>query len=108
MGRRGNPCDDAKAASFLKTLKHEEVHLNGYETVQDVARLPRSLKEGCHTIRLHSALGYLSPAQFEEVNTRKAACPRPPPARVRGAAQISPSAAPSLPCASASGGQRVW
>jgi putative transposase len=42
MGRRGNPCDNAKAESFMKTLKHEEVHLGGYGTFQDVAaRLPR-------------------------------------------------------------------
>ena len=74
MGRRGNPYDNAKAESFMKTLKHEEVHLAGYETFQDVAaRLPRFLAEVRNAKRPHATLGYLSPARFGEINTRKAA-----------------------------------
>jgi putative transposase len=74
MGRRGNPYDNAKAESFMKTLKHEEVHLGGYETFAGViARLPRFLEEVYNGQRLHSALGYLSPARFEAINTREAA-----------------------------------
>jgi putative transposase len=74
MGRRGNPYDNAKAESFMKTLKHEEVHLGGYETFADVvARLPRFLEDVYNAKRLHSALGYVSPVRFEQINTREAA-----------------------------------
>jgi putative transposase len=72
MGRRGNPYDNAKAESFMKTLKVEAVYPMGFETFADVAEhLPRFLERSYNRRHLHSALGYLSSMQFEDQHTRQ-------------------------------------
>lgn len=64
---RGNPYDNAFAESFMKTLKSNEVDLWEYETYLDVLeRVPAFLEQVYNRERVHSALDYLTPEEFEK------------------------------------------
>jgi putative transposase len=74
MSRTGNPYDNAQVESFMKTVKHEELYLREYATMQDIVeRLPRFLEEVYNRRRLHSALGYLPPEEYEALHAETAA-----------------------------------
>jgi transposase InsO family protein len=66
MSRPGNPFDNAKAESFMKTLKAEEVNGKAFADLNDARRRINSfIAEVYNKERLHSALGYQSPLEFE-------------------------------------------
>jgi len=66
MSATGNPYDNAKAESFFKTLKREEVYLNQYESIVDAEQqIGRFIDAVYNQKRLHSSLGYVPPNEYE-------------------------------------------
>jgi putative transposase len=72
MSRKANPYDNAACESFMKTLKHEEIHCNQYRTLEDLTSNVEAFIDGYYNRqRLHSALGYRSPEEFEAASAAK-------------------------------------
>jgi putative transposase len=67
MSRKGNPYDNAACESFMKTLKYEEVYRTEYRDLADAyAQIGEFLERVYNRRRLHSALGYVPPTEFEQ------------------------------------------
>ncbi len=68
MSRTGNPYDNAQAESFMKTLKYEEVYLQEYDDFTEAyASIAHFIEQVYNGKRLHSALQYRPPIEFEEL-----------------------------------------
>lgn len=66
MSRPANPWDNASCESFMKTLKWEEIYANKYQGIDDLrAHMEEFIDEYYNRQRLHSALGYQTPEEFE-------------------------------------------
>src|SRR2546426_11117421 len=71
MSRPANPYDNASCESFMKTLKREEIYANDYRDLEHlIGNIEAFIEQYYNRCRLHSALGYRSPEEFErEANT---------------------------------------
>jgi transposase InsO family protein len=80
MSRKGNPYDNAKAERFMRTLKEEEVNGKQYRDLAEArAQIAEFLEQIYNRQRLHSALRYLTPAEFEEQEEAEGGEPGPAP-----------------------------
>lgn len=67
MSRKGNPYDNAHMESFMKTFKVEEVYIKEYETFEEALKnIKKFIEIVYNKKRLHSAIGYLPPEEFEK------------------------------------------
>jgi transposase InsO family protein len=70
MSRPANPYDNASCESFMKTLKREEIYANTYRDLDHLhANIAVFIEQYYNRVRLHSALGYHTPEEFEHVTS---------------------------------------
>jgi transposase InsO family protein len=75
MSAKGNAYDNAKAESFFKTLKQEEVYLKQYQTFEEASsNIGQFIDDVYNARRLHSSLGYLPPNEFEMAYDHEVQC----------------------------------
>jgi putative transposase len=83
MSRPGNPYDNAKCERFMKTLKQEEIRCFEYRDIEDLRTNIEAFIDCYYNARrLHSALGYLSPDEFEKRAAKSATAKIPPAPRL--------------------------
>ena len=72
MSRPANPYDNASCESFMKTLKREEIYANRYDNLEHMrANIEEFIEQYYNRQRLHSALGYRSPEEFEQQSEQR-------------------------------------
>jgi transposase InsO family protein len=83
MSRPANPYDNASCESFMKTLKREEIYANDYRDLEHLAQSVEACIENYYNrCRLHSALGYRSPEEFEDKSRQENAEPGLPASKL--------------------------
>ncbi len=71
MSHAGCPWENGRCESFIKTLKHEEIDARPYRTLEELAaHVEEFIERNYNPVRLHSALAYLSPVEFEQRQER--------------------------------------
>ena len=106
MSRAGRPWENGKCESFMATLKREEIDARPYANLEELERhIEEFIDQTYNRVRLHSALAYFSPEQFEARQAQQKAAPSWLPAALSFADHEEVSAAPDPAPKPPSGGR---